>query len=55
MFGIFKKKPVVVYAPVNGKVVELDSVPDEVFANKLAGDGVAIIPSDGEFCAPVME
>jgi glucose-specific phosphotransferase system IIA component len=53
MFGIFKKKSIEIKAPVNGKVVEIQSVPDEVFANKLAGDGVAIIPSSGDFVAPI--
>jgi len=53
MFGIFKKKPLKIKSPVNGKVVTLDSVPDEVFATKLAGDGVAVIPQDGTFKAPI--
>ena len=53
MFGIFKKKPLEIKSPVNGKVVTLDSVPDEVFATKLAGDGVAVIPQDGTFKAPI--
>jgi glucose-specific phosphotransferase system IIA component len=53
MFGIFKKKSIEIKAPVIGKVVEIQSVPDEVFANKLAGDGVAIIPSSGDFVAPI--
>jgi len=53
MFGIFKKKPLEVKSPVDGKVVDLESVPDEVFANKLAGDGVAIIPQNGEFASPI--
>jgi len=53
MFGIFKKKSLQVFSPVDGEIVELESVPDEVFANKLAGDGVAIIPASGQFCSPV--
>ena len=53
MFGIFKKKPLEIKSPVDGKVVDLESVPDEVFANKLVGDGVAIIPQNGEFTAPI--
>jgi len=52
MFGIFKK-PLYIKAPVGGEVVDLSSVPDEVFANKLAGDGVAMIPTDGEFLSPI--
>jgi len=53
VFGIFKKKPLEIKSPVDGKVVDLESVPDEVFANKLVGDGVAIIPQNGEFTAPI--
>jgi glucose-specific phosphotransferase system IIA component len=53
MLGIFKKKITEIVAPVDGKVVDIENVPDEVFANKLAGDGVAIIPSNGEFVSPI--
>ncbi len=53
MFGFFKKKPTLVVAPVCGEVIKLENVKDEVFSQKLAGDGVAIIPSNGEIVAPV--
>src|SRR5438477_10188375 len=42
-----------VLAPLDGTVVELESVPDEVFAQKMAGDGVAIDPSGQVAVAPV--
>lgn len=42
-----------VLAPLDGTVVDLESVPDEVFAQKLAGDGVAIDPSGQVAVAPV--
>ena len=42
-----------VLAPLDGTVVDLESVPDEVFAQKMAGDGVAIDPSGGVAVAPV--
>ena len=42
-----------VLAPLDGTVVDLESVPDEVFALKLAGDGVAIDPSGQVALAPV--
>lgn len=60
MFGFFKKKKqnesLNFVAPVNGKVIALSEVPDPVFAQKMAGDGVAIdttgdiifAPCDGE-------
>ena len=41
-------------APLSGRVVPLEEVSDEVFAGKLAGDGVAIVPGEsGEVIAPV--
>jgi glucose-specific phosphotransferase system IIA component len=42
-----------VLAPLDGTVVDLEKVPDEVFAQKMAGDGVAIDPSGSIAVAPV--
>ena len=53
MFGLFKPKKQIIYSPIDGDVVTLESVPDEVFSEKLAGDGVAIIPRSNTFVAPV--
>ncbi|CAI1843162.1 N-acetylglucosamine-specific PTS transporter subunit IIBC [Serratia plymuthica] len=39
-------------APVTGEVVLLDQVPDEAFASKAVGDGVAIRPTDKTVVAP---
>lgn len=39
-------------AMANGKSVAIEDVPDEVFATKMMGDGIAIIPSDGNIYAP---
>lgn len=39
-------------APVTGDVVALDQVPDEAFASKAVGDGVAIRPTDKTVVAP---
>ena len=50
---MFKKKALEIKAPSSGKVVDIESVNDEVFSTKLAGDGVAIIPTDGAFCSPI--
>lgn len=52
MFGLFKKKSTELVAPISGKVVDLSQVPDEVFSQKMAGDGVAIEPSDDLVVAP---
>jgi PTS system, glucose subfamily, IIA component len=42
-----------VLAPIDGTVVPLEEVPDEVFAQKMAGDGVAIDPSGKVAVAPI--
>jgi glucose-specific phosphotransferase system IIA component len=42
-----------VLAPLDGTVVTLERVPDEVFAQKMAGDGLAIEPSGQVALAPL--
>jgi PTS system sucrose-specific IIC component len=39
-------------SPVNGEVVALESVNDPTFAQKILGDGFAVIPADGIIKAP---
>lgn len=39
--------------PLDGELLALDQVPDEVFASKMMGDGFAIYPSHGEVVSPV--
>jgi PTS system glucose-specific IIA component len=53
MFGLFKRKVREIVSPVDGQVVDITAVPDDVFSQKMVGDGVAINPADGTFCAPV--
>lgn len=53
MFGFLKRKIRDIHAPVDGKVVALSSVNDEVFSQKLVGDGVAIVPMSNTFFAPI--
>jgi len=53
MFGFLKRKVRDVYAPVDGQIVALESVNDEVFSTKMVGDGVAIMPITGSFTAPI--
>jgi len=53
MFGLFKAKKQIILSPIDGDVVDLENVPDEVFSAKLAGDGLAIIPRSNTFVAPV--
>lgn len=41
-----------VLSPLQGSVVSLDQVPDEAFAQKMMGDGVAVKPEVGRLTAP---
>lgn len=59
MFGFFKNKKnkevtndAKLVAAVSGKVLPLSEVPDPVFAQKMAGDGVAINPTGDVVVAP---
>ncbi len=42
----------VLYAPITGKVIARDDIPDAVFASGALGDGVGIEPEYGEVTAP---
>ncbi len=39
-------------SPITGKVVELENTPDEVFSQKMLGDGMMIEPEEGVVRAP---
>ena len=61
LFDLFKEKKEAetqefdgkVVAPISGRLLPLSEVPDEVFAQKMIGDGVAIEPSEsGTMLAP---
>jgi len=55
MFNFFKKnqnKEVSLVAPITGRTINLSNVPDKVFAEKLAGDGIAIDPTGNVIVAP---
>jgi len=53
MFGLFKAKKQVVVSPADGDIVKLKDVPDQVFSEKMAGDGIAILPRSNTFVAPI--
>lgn len=42
----------VLYAPITGKIIARDDIPDAVFASGALGDGVGIEPEYGEVTAP---
>ncbi|MGB9840595.1 PTS sugar transporter subunit IIA [Thermovenabulum sp.] len=58
IFNIFKEKKeaknekLLVFAPLTGKVLDIEKVPDEVFSKKMLGDGIALEPSEGELVSP---
>lgn len=40
-------------APANGELIPIDQVQDEVFSQKMMGEGFAVIPENGEVASPV--
>ena len=55
MFNIFKKNKDKneILSPVNGEILELSQVPDQVFSQKIMGDGFAIKSTDGIITSPI--
>lgn len=53
MFGLFKAKKQTIVSPADGDVVNLSEVPDQVFSEKMAGDGIALTPRSNTFVAPI--
>ncbi|MBR1778558.1 MAG: phosphoenolpyruvate--protein phosphotransferase [Alphaproteobacteria bacterium] len=49
---MIKDKILEIYAPVSGKTQSIETVPDQVFAQKTIGDGISIAPSSFVLCAP---
>ena len=45
-------KKIMLFAHATGKTVSLDNVNDEVFSQKILGDGIAIEPSEGVLYSP---
>ncbi len=45
-------KEIILYAPNSGTIDKLENVEDEVFAQKMMGDGAAIDPKDSIFTSP---
>ncbi|CAG9423985.1 PTS glucose transporter subunit IIA [Providencia alcalifaciens] len=42
-----------IIAPLSGEIINIEEVPDVVFAEKIVGDGIAIKPSGNKIVAPV--
>lgn len=47
------EKVLFISSPQSGECVPITEIPDEVFSEKILGDGVAIIPSENEVVSPV--
>ncbi len=45
-------KSIQLIAPVSGKMLTIEEVPDPVFSQKMMGDGVAFEPQEGKIVAP---
>lgn len=41
-----------VYSPLSGQAIAMEDVPDDTFAAKVLGDGMAVVPSVGKVYAP---
>lgn len=48
-----KRYSIPIFAPMSGSVVDLSQVPDPIYAERMMGDGVAIVPDDGTMFSPV--
>lgn len=53
LFSRKTQQEVTFLAPLTGAVVPLSEVPDPVFSQKVVGDGVAILPSEGFLLSPI--
>lgn len=54
LFSVSKNEKLVsLFAPVSGRVIARERIPDEAFASGILGEGLGIIPSSGEFRSPV--
>jgi glucose-specific phosphotransferase system IIA component len=53
MFGLFKPNKQAIISPMDGDVVPLKDVPDEVFSKGLSGEGMAIVPLSSTVVAPI--
>lgn len=53
MFFKRKKKEILIQSPLEGEILPLERVPDEVFSQKMLGDGFAVAPTNGTVVSPV--
>jgi glucose PTS system EIICBA or EIICB component len=51
--SVTKEETEAIAAPLSGEVLPLSEVPDQVFSQKMMGDGFAIMPTEGTVVSPV--
>ena len=52
MLNFFKKEKTIA-SVVDGDIISITNVPDQVFSQKILGDGFAVIPTSGNIVSPV--
>ena len=55
LFGKGKEvnKEIEIYAQVTGEYINIENIPDPVFAQKMMGEGFGINPTEGEVVSPI--
>ncbi|GAE33551.1 PTS sugar transporter subunit IIA [Halalkalibacter akibai] len=60
LFGLDKKEasPIqpteeIIHSHLTGKLIPIEDVPDPTFAQKMMGDGFAVVPTEGKVLSPV--
>ena len=48
-----KKADIKVYSPLKGEIISIEQIPDPVFSQKMVGDGIGIIPINGDVFSPI--
>ncbi|MCD5414286.1 MAG: PTS glucose transporter subunit IIA [Clostridiales bacterium] len=53
MFRLFERnRSRDIFAPMTGEIINIENVPDQIFSEKMVGDGIAIKPVDGLVLSP---
>lgn len=53
MFDLFRRKQELIFSPCSGEIIPIENLDDDVFSQKLMGDGIAILPSDNKIVSPI--
>ena len=50
---MIRKQKIELVSPLTGKLFPLEEVPDQVFSQKMVGEGIAVFPENGLVLAPL--